>query len=1173
MNRALAVLLSRWVLSFVGTALLAAIVWFFGPLLTALVPVAVRAGIVALMLLAWVGINLIIDQRRRARDAALAKGVAEADPSAAASAEEVAALRERLAGAMDLLRRARGTRGYLYEQPWYVIIGPPGAGKTTALLNAGLRFPLAAEAGHAVPGVGGTRLCDWWFTEDAVLIDTAGRYTTQDSDAAVDRAGWQGFLDLLKRTRVRQPLNGVIVAIAIPDIAQSDRDARLAHARAVRRRIKEITERLGVRVPVYAVFTKADLLAGFTEYFDDLDRERRGQVWGVTFPLEAGSQGPLARFAGEFNALVEHLDDRLFERLQAERSPDRRALLALFPAQVASLEQPLTEFLSEAFGGSRLDPAPFLRGVYLTSGTQEGTPIDRLTGALARAFGVDQRRAPSLRPERGRSYFLTRLLKDVVFGEAMLVSEPPDAARRRWLLRSAGYAAALIVVLGIGAALWRSRAAGQAEVDRSAQALAAYDAKLRGVPLDPVVDGDLPRILPALDAARDLPHGYASGPLPVSWLGLGQGAKLGVAARTVYRHALERMLLPRLIWRLEAQMRGNLDRPDFLYEATRVYLMLGNAGPLDPALVRAWMQLDWESAYPGPAAAPFRQSLTQHLDALLAQPLPQVALDGALVAASRAAFSRVPLANRVYSRIRPSAAAQTVPPWRPSDALGPAGVRVFVRASGKPMTDGVPGFYTPTGFHTVLLPALGRTAQDVAKESWVLGKTASVAPNSPELQQVEQGVIALYEADYAKQWDAMLADLDVVPLRTLQQASQDLYILSSPQSPMRDLLASIARQLTLSQPPSSPQGASSIPQSPVPSNEATAAAQEVARLQAAFGTQAKAGAPPAPLGKEIDDRYAALRAFIGSGPGAPIDGVLKLMNELQTQLARLAAAAPGAPPPPPSGDDPAALLRAEASRQPPPVSRWLATIASSGDALRAGGARAEVAASFSGSDGPAQLCRQAVAGRYPFSPGAADGVPLDDFARLFAPGGLLDGFFNTQLRPYVDTSGRVWRPKAADGVQPPVSAAAVAQFQRAAEIRDLFFGAGGTTPQVRFELTPASLDPGANQVTLALGGTTIVYSHGPPVATQLTWPGGMSSARLVFDPPASGSTGVLSASGPWALFRLFGQGSLTREGSAESYLLSFRQGDRQASFALRAGSVLNPFDPSVLRDFRCPTLQ
>ena len=84
-------------------------------------------------------------------------------------------------------------------------------------------------------GVGGTRLCDWWFTENAVLIDTAGRYTTQDSNAAVDRAGWHAFLDLLRRTRPRQPLNGVIVAIALSDIAEAPSKERTAHARGFAR--------------------------------------------------------------------------------------------------------------------------------------------------------------------------------------------------------------------------------------------------------------------------------------------------------------------------------------------------------------------------------------------------------------------------------------------------------------------------------------------------------------------------------------------------------------------------------------------------------------------------------------------------------------------------------------------------------------------------------------------------------------------------------------------------------------------------------------------------------------------------------------------------------------------------------------------------------------------------
>jgi type VI secretion system protein ImpL len=217
-------LISRWVLSFVGIAILAVLVWLFGPLIPSFESWVPRLAVVVGLLLVWATSNLLLDLLHRRREQKLESGVAEKTPEKAddGAGEEAAALRERMSTALALLKKARGTRGYLYEQPWYAIIGPPGAGKTTALLNSGLKFPLAAEMGQgAVAGVGGTRLCDWWFTENAVLIDTAGRYTTQDSNAAVDRAGWDSFLDLLRRTRPRQPLNGVIVAIALSDIADA----------------------------------------------------------------------------------------------------------------------------------------------------------------------------------------------------------------------------------------------------------------------------------------------------------------------------------------------------------------------------------------------------------------------------------------------------------------------------------------------------------------------------------------------------------------------------------------------------------------------------------------------------------------------------------------------------------------------------------------------------------------------------------------------------------------------------------------------------------------------------------------------------------------------------------------------------------------------------------------
>jgi type VI secretion system protein ImpL len=840
----------------------------------------------------------------------------------------------------------------------------------------------------------------------------------------------------------------------------------------------------------------------------------------------------------------------------------------MFPGQVASFEPTLVEFLNAAFGGTGDDPAVLLRGVYFTSGTQEGAPIDRLAGTMARALGMDQTRAPTLRAVQGRSYFLERLLKEVIFGEALLVAYGPAAARRRLVLRTAGYAVPAVLVVATAAMLWQVHRTGQREIDAAAAALTGYEQTARSLPLDPVADDDLARLAPMLDQAGALPHGGGE----PSWLpaGLSQREKLDASARAVYRHALEWALLPRLAWRLETQLRGNLNRPDFLYEATRVYLMLGNAGPLDASLVREWMKLDWQAAYPGLGYVQLREALLRHLDALLAEPLPQMQLDGELVAAVRGRIATVPLAQRVYSRIRPSAAAQRLPEWRPSDALGPAGAALFVRASGKPLTDGIPGFFTVDGFHKVLLPSLAGATRTVVSESWVLGDRVALDPNGEQTQAVERDVVTLYEADYAPTWDLMLADLNVVQLRSLSQAAQDLYILASPDSPMRGLLASISRQLTLSVPPGG------VPTAPEPDPSVSSTQL---RLQALLGaSQAPTQAPPPPPGHEIDQRYQALADLVGHGPAAPIDLVLRELGDAQQQIAKLAATllSTGAAAPLPVGIDPLVALKADAARQPQPLNRWLTELAASAIALRSGDPRLQLATLFNASGGPAELCPVVVNGHYPFAPGATDDVPLSDFARLFAPGGAFDGFVNTLLRRYVDTSGKAWRLLSADTASAPVSAADLAQFQRAAAIRDTYFADGGTRPRFRLDITPVSADAATRQVTLDLDGTTIVYTRGVQRSTQVTWPGFslQPTMRLVFDPPPAGRPGEVRESGPWALFRLLGRGRMQAQAAAtDRYTLTFQLGERQAVFDVRVQGPGNPLAVGELQEFRCPSVR
>jgi type VI secretion system protein ImpL len=364
-------------------------------------------------------------------------------------AEEVAELRKRFQSALGVLKTAKlGTQEsgtlarlggqYVYQLPWYIFVGSPGSGKTTALVNSGLQFPLAEQFGKAaIRGVGGTRNCDWWFTNEAVLIDTAGRYTTQDSNDVADKAEWEGFLELLRQFRPRQPINGVLLTVSVAELLAQSAAERLTHVSVLKQRLEELRAALGIQFPVYVLVTKVDLLAGFTDYFETLTRDERAQVWGFTFPYAPdAASGPAfaASFRTEFDLLTRRLYGAIPELLLAKHDVQSRARAYAFPQQFAGLEELLEEFLAPLFATSRFRDAPLMRGVYFTSGTQEGTPFDRVLGALERKFHVDSRvGAPALAPT-GKSYFLQNLMERVIFAEAHLAGR--DWRRERLRNRS-----------------------------------------------------------------------------------------------------------------------------------------------------------------------------------------------------------------------------------------------------------------------------------------------------------------------------------------------------------------------------------------------------------------------------------------------------------------------------------------------------------------------------------------------------------------------------------------------------------------------------------------------------------------------------------------------------------------------------------------------------------------
>lgn len=399
--------------------------------------------------------TIVVARRLRARRAAreLEKALAAQAAEQARSARpdmqaEILQMQQEFQRAIAALkgsRLARGGENALYALPWYLMIGPPGAGKTTALRNSGLQFPYMSQSGGGVRGVGGTRNCDWWLTNEGVLLDTAGRWTTEDED----RDEWNSFLDLLRKYRPEKPLNGIVVAISLGDLGGAHEEEVGALARRTRERIDEVQSRLQLSLPVYVMFTKADLIPGFVETFNDLSKNDRGQIWGFTVPLAGPPVDPGLHFNERFDEMQGSIEKRSTARMSAERKIETRELIHSFPQQLATLKRNCHDLVGQIFEASVYGATPRMRGVYFTSGTQEGRPIDRVMHKMAEAFGIRSEINLGEPVTEAKSYFLRDVFLKVVFPDHEIASRSEAELRRqrrnRYLAAAAIFGTALLV--------------------------------------------------------------------------------------------------------------------------------------------------------------------------------------------------------------------------------------------------------------------------------------------------------------------------------------------------------------------------------------------------------------------------------------------------------------------------------------------------------------------------------------------------------------------------------------------------------------------------------------------------------------------------------------------------------------------------------------------------------
>lgn len=795
-------LLRDWSVAVIGVAAMGLLIWQGGPLLAigAMQPLAppwVRAMVIMGLLLAYLIFGMYRLLRSIQADPSLLQrifvhkrpqlpSIAQEEIRALATivSEGIARLKHMrnnsaLGIAARLGRLLEGKR-YLYDLPWYMVIGTPGSGKTAALRNSGCRFPLNNDA--TALRQPGTPNSHWWFTDEAVLIDTAGRYTLQgvgnskketeaaeghssppNESAAKDAAEWLGYLALLRKLRPRAPINGALVTIDLNDLVNQDDDGRASLAAVLRHRLIELRQQLGVRFPVYVLITKCDQLKGFNDYFSALTSEGRAQVWGFTLPwpdddrsrlqfrfginpvtAESPEVDPLGRsIDAELQALRLRLENGLSSRLQEEFDLQRRRNLYALPQELGGVIAPLTQLLQAVFSDSRFDDTQAnhnLRGVYFTSALQGGPSVEAVHNSLLSRLGRTlQRLGQSWQPSGetstpmgSRSYFLHDVLTRIVFREPHLVKPNLNWEVRFRVLRLIGHGLAILLFLWMASGLWVSYNNNSAYVTQIAQ----KTKRLKEQVTQLYTKFQMEAVADTLDASHSLPSfaGLDTSDPPLSYLyGLYSARPVVDAASDTYSHLQDHLLVPQIVRRMEAVLREAVQaqegRPKEeqdttpIYETLRVYMMMHDKERFSAADVGDWVLRDWQSAT-GSKSFGGRAAMLEHLKNLFSgHRIVQSATlpNELLIRRARLVLDGNSSTLRLYERARAALTYDMPPDFSLLRVLGPQAGAVFTRASGAPLERGVPGIYTYEGYHDIFakkLPDLVLKAQD--DDAWVM---------------------------------------------------------------------------------------------------------------------------------------------------------------------------------------------------------------------------------------------------------------------------------------------------------------------------------------------------------------------------------------------------------------------------------------------------------------------
>jgi len=1057
--------------------------------------------------------------------------------------------------------RARLQRGAFDAKPIVLVLGSQGSCKTTVVMRSGTDPQLLA--GDAPPAKGeapkSTASANVWLLRDAVLAEAG-------ADVFADAARWRRFVRALRSPRLAAAFGrGTAAPRAAVVCVSSDHFYSGAAgeyleglARLTRERLAEAARELGVALPVYVVFTKADRIPHFEDWAAPFTSEEIRTPLGAALPFDnaaAQSGAARSRAAGAYAervtprldaamaAIVAALAGRRGQLLGRESVAERRLAAYELPREMGKLSAPLSRFLIELCRPMHLGVSPQLRGFYFVGarpvlvsdvappvsakpapspmGAPDATRVFSSIGVAAAQAAPAYARPASRRVPQW--VFLDRLFPEVILadrGAATAASGGLRVARVRRTLLGVGIAAALVVAGAVTRSWVGNRSLGN-RVTTAAAGVAALPvvASPGGAVTFPSVDA-LNR-LDALRSTLDTLAAYSTTGVPtrLRW-GLWGGNALFAGGRRVwldgYRRQLHAATWSALVDSLRALPETPRPTDDYGrdYAMLKAYLVMTNESPkstpkfLAPVLLTSWAR--GQSLDADMTALARRQFEFYAAELARANPWPQAA-DGGIVRHSRDFLRRFSGADQIYQ----SMVAQ-------ANQAAPAAKLVEVA----PMASGViaapnemPGAFTSAGW-AQMENAFRNSDPYFVGEPWVVGDSA--AAQTQDREAVLGQLRRRYRTEYVQRWRNYVRGTSVVRGTSARDVAQKLGILGGAQSPLLATLALVARNTAVDSAMAAAfQPVQTVTPPGPPDKFVSDANQQY--VNALVGAQAAleqvANMPPV-----VDTASAqaiAQSALQALGPVTQAKvAARQLAQKFAVDTASVQVGSPVAALLLAPIDGAEAALRTIASTRPPSA-RPAAVAAAGGGAAApppppAGGGGAAVAAILNERGRALCAAMTPMLAKFPFSPDAQAEASIPDVAAMLAPGtGALWAFHQERLEPLLEKQGGQWVEKA--GAPVALSAPFLAFFNRAAVVSAALFG-GAAEPHI--ELTARGVvTPQVSQISLSHGSYVARFIKDTPPA-QLLWPPQSAREAKLIAKVGKRDLLVDQVTGDWALFRL-----------------------------------------------------